>query len=287
MKFIAIDFETANANRHSPCELGMVKVEDFKIIEKKSFLIRPKDNSFDFFNTKIHGIDESMVADAPEFDKIYNELKADLESYPILMHNASFDISVLRSTLKLYDIEFPFLNYSCTYRMAKECLPGQLSYKLNSICAHLNIPLEHHRALNDAVACAQVAIHFFQQNGVNDFSEIEEKLNLIPAKVKPETYIANPETFQKDHVFFDKTIIFTGTLDSMVRKDAEMMVKDIGGLTGKGVTVETNFLVVGETDYSRYGEGYSSNKMKKAEKLLSKGQDIEMLTEGQFLDMIR
>jgi DNA polymerase-3 subunit epsilon len=60
MNFIAIDFETANSNRYSPCEIGLVKVEDFKIVEQKSFLIKPKDNYFDYYNTLLHGIDESM-----------------------------------------------------------------------------------------------------------------------------------------------------------------------------------------------------------------------------------
>ena len=57
MNFIAIDFETANSNRNSPCEIGIVKVELLRS-DKKSFLIRPKENYFDWMNTEIHGIDE-------------------------------------------------------------------------------------------------------------------------------------------------------------------------------------------------------------------------------------
>lgn len=107
MNFIAIDFETANSERSSPCEIGLVIVEDFQIVEKKSFLIRPKENYFDFYNTYLHGIDERMVKNEPEFDKIYKEIKPYFESYPIIAHNASFDISVLRHTLDLYEIEYP------------------------------------------------------------------------------------------------------------------------------------------------------------------------------------
>ena len=71
MDFIAIDFETANSNRHSACEIGIVKVENFIITDKKSFLIKPKENYFDWMNTEIHGINEETVENEPEFDVIY------------------------------------------------------------------------------------------------------------------------------------------------------------------------------------------------------------------------
>lgn len=65
-----------------------------------------------------------MVKNEPEFDKIYKEIKPYFESYPIIAHNASFDISVLRHTLDLYEIEYPETIYSCTYQMSREALKG-------------------------------------------------------------------------------------------------------------------------------------------------------------------
>ena len=50
MKFVAIDFETANSERSSPCEIGLAIVNDFKIVDKFSYLIKPKDNYFDYYN---------------------------------------------------------------------------------------------------------------------------------------------------------------------------------------------------------------------------------------------
>lgn len=52
------------------------------------------------------------------------------------------------------------------------------------------------------------------------------------------------------------------------------------------VTKDTNFLVLGEQDFNKFGEGYKSSKIKKAEKLKLKGSDIEIISESQFLELI-
>tara|TARA_B110000211_G_scaffold205872_1_gene240424 strand:+ start:139 stop:1050 length:912 start_codon:yes stop_codon:yes gene_type:complete len=302
MNFIAIDFETANSNRNSPCEIGIVKVENFKITDKKSFLIRPKENYFDWMNTEIHGIDEDTVKNEPEFDVIYSKIKDDFENYPIIAHNASFDISVLRRTLDLYDIPYPRTEYTCTYQMAKSSLEGCLSYRLDAISKFLDIKLDHHRALSDANACAEIAIKLFNDKSITDFSQIKDIFKIRTGELnddgyKPSLSIRNKgykisdleyeENLQPENPFFERNIVFTGTLTSMVRREAQIKVLELGGKCSSGVNNSTNFLIVGEQDYSRYGEGSKSSKMKKADNLLSKGQEIELLSENQFIEMIQ
>ena len=303
MDFIAIDFETANSNRNSPCEIGIVKVENFEITEKRSFLIRPKENYFDWMNTQIHGIDEGTVENEPEFDVIYSKIKNDFENYPILAHNASFDISVLRHTLDLYELPYPKTKYTCTYQMSKTSLKGCLSYRLDAISKFLNIKLEHHRALSDANACAEIAIKLFKDNSISDFNQIKDVFRirtgeLINGGYKPSLTIHKnkggykisdlefEEKFQSENPFFEKHVVFTGTLSSMPRKEAQVKVLEIGGKCSGGINNSTNFLIVGDQDYNRYGEGFKSSKLKKAEKLLNNGNEIELLSESQFLEMI-
>ena len=303
MKFIAIDFETANSNRNSACEIGLVKVEDFKIIEEKQFLIKPEPNDFDYFNTMIHGISEKDVENEPCFDEIYNNLKEDFNNYPIIAHNASFDISVLRHCLEQYSIKFPTTSYSCTYQISKKYFKDVISYKLNAIADMLNIELEHHRALSDARACAEIAIHIFKNENINSFDLIEDNFNLKVGKLfeggykpsitkhKSTSYkISDLEfenKFDEENIFFSKNVVFTGTLESMVRKDAQVKVLEIGGECQSNVTSDTNFLIFGEQDYDKFGEGFKSSKIKKAEKLKLKGSDIELLSESQFLEHIK
>ena len=68
-KFVAIDFETANADLASICQVGIVTFEYGQAIETWGSLVNPQDN-FDWINVDIHGIDENAVKDAPTFHQI-------------------------------------------------------------------------------------------------------------------------------------------------------------------------------------------------------------------------
>ena len=57
MDFVTIDFETATAQRDSPCEIGLTFVENFRIVDSKSWLIKPLYEEFNSFNISIHGIE--------------------------------------------------------------------------------------------------------------------------------------------------------------------------------------------------------------------------------------
>ena len=105
MNFIAIDFETANEKRASACSLGITVVKNNKIIEEKYWLIKPKPFRFESRNIIIHGIREEDVINEKEFDELWPEIKPYLENNLVIAHNASFDFSVLRNTLDLYNLE--------------------------------------------------------------------------------------------------------------------------------------------------------------------------------------
>ena len=107
MDFVAIDFEAANEKRCSPCSIGIALVEDSKISATYHHLIGAHKGHF-YFNTineLIHGISEEDVEEEPEFDALCPWLKSILCDHIVVAHNASFDFSVLRNTLSLYEIE--------------------------------------------------------------------------------------------------------------------------------------------------------------------------------------
>ena len=56
INFIAIDFETATAKRSSICEAGICVVKGGKVVETKSWLVRPEDNRYSYWNMQVHGI---------------------------------------------------------------------------------------------------------------------------------------------------------------------------------------------------------------------------------------
>lgn len=155
--FIAIDFETANNYRDSACAIGLVRVENGDIVAREMRLIDPK-VPFEWFCINVHGLTEKDVIDAPLFNEVWEELAPFLEDAEfIVAHNARFDKSVLYKSCDRYNIPHPKHNFTCSIKAAKHCwkLP---SYTLNKVCSHLDIELNHHEALSDATACAEIMI---------------------------------------------------------------------------------------------------------------------------------
>lgn len=304
MEFITIDFETATAQRDSPCEIGLTFVQNGKIVDTKSWLIKPMYDKFDDFNTLIHGIKPEDVADKPEFNELWSEIKSLVENKFLIAHNAGFDISVLRKTLEAYKLPFPSLNYSCSYIFSKKVWQGLPAYDLKTLCKINNIDLIHHRAGPDSKATAELALKAFKIADVSSYEDFPEKLKTIVGqlyeggykpsetkreykreyKVKDIVKIVGDQTkHNPDSIFYGRTVVFTGTLSSMVRVEAQQLIADIGGILGNSVTKETDFLIVGQQDYRVVGDDGMSNKQEKAIKLIKDGAMLEIISEDDFL----
>ena len=311
MDFVAIDFETANEKRSSPCSVGVVVVRDGKAAQSFYTLIKPRDCRFSEYNTRIHGITVEDVRDEPEFPEVWPNLKKLVESGIVVAHNASFDMSVIRSTLSEYGLAFPEITYSCTRIIAKATWPGLISYRLTMVARLLSIEFEHHQALADAGVCAEITRRACQETNSRTLDELAKHLGLshgqifetgdyYPAgawrsatsrggsgRIDIHAIRSSTERVDANHPFFARTFAFTGTLESMSRQQAMQAVVDLGGQVGNGVTKQTNFLVVGDQDYRKFAAGQTkSSKMRKAEALLAKDQDIEIITEQDFLQML-
>lgn len=158
--FIAIDFETANEKRYSPCSMGIVKIENGFITENRYFLIRPPEMRFNPRNIAVHGIMPEEVRNQQEFDELWSVIQPYFEGANVIAHNAAFDISVLRQTLEYYDIPLPNINYYCTLKMSKKIWPDAPSHKLDYLAKQIGVQFSHHHALEDAEAAACLALHF-------------------------------------------------------------------------------------------------------------------------------
>jgi len=156
--FAAIDFETANRESNSACSVGLVKVVNGEIIAKECRLINPQTYFIDEFISK-HHITPEDVKDAPLFDKVWQELSPLLDGAEfIAAHNADFDRDVLYNCCDKYKITPPAQKFVCTVKIARACWKLKAA-ALNNVCDHLGIKLNHHEALSDALACAQIVIN--------------------------------------------------------------------------------------------------------------------------------
>lgn len=306
MHYFAIDFETANSSRASACALGIIEVKDGNILNKWDYLINPEEH-FDEFNIYIHGISSDMVKDKPTFPNIWSEVKQILTNQIIIAHNASFDISVLRHVLNKYDIEYPTFRYSCTRILSKKTWTNLINYKLGTIAEMLDIKFIHHNACEDAIASSKILEEIISINSIEDFEELHNNLKVrigmifpnsykpcevkgssysIKEYIKPKDIIPELDEFDINHPLYNKGIAFTGTLTSMTRKDAAQLAVNKGAFYCGTVNKNTNYLVIGVQDYSRFADGLKSSKLIKAEGLISKNQDLEIIDENEFLTLL-
>lgn len=194
MDFTAIDFETASSDRTSVCSLGWCVVKDNIITERREILIKPDPFKFNEYNTKINGITPEMVWDKPTFDMYWDKIRPYIENRMVIAHNASFDIHVLCSTLEHFGIEIPDFNYMCTVVLSQKAYPELPSHKLNNLAEALGIDFNHHRAYDDAYACAAAFLRIAEDYSLESFEEIEECFGVARGTVVRGTGIASKKT---------------------------------------------------------------------------------------------
>lgn len=305
MTFTTLDFETATSNRNSACEIGVTWVNDGVIGRTEAFLIQPPDNEYDYFNTSIHGLDSHDTALAPGFGEVWNDLAPKLHGQVLVAHNTGFDISVLRQSLDYCDVDHPVLEFACSYALSKRILKGLPSYSLDSLCAHHGIQLTHHRAGPDSRATAELMLHLFSQSASTTIHDLVTEHTYKIGSLGPGTYsgclakrnkeyqyrpslkiVGDPTKHRPESAFYGKGVAFTGTMSSMTRHEATQLVADIGATVQSGVSSKTEYLVVGQQDYRRLGESGMSSKQTKAMKLVADGQQLEVLSEDAFLQLL-
>jgi len=310
MKFTAIDFETANADRGSACAVGLVMVDNGEVIGKVRQLIRPDPLFFDPFNVSIHGISEADVVNAPTFSEFWPTLWFNV-SGPLVAHNAAFDMSVLRRALESAGIGYPETDYFCTMVLSRLVWPQYPTYALAHIANSLGISFQHHDAEEDALACALIAIAACKQVNVPSLYNLKDNCGLRighlcasgycpcglpiaprihlhpPKKLKASDIAPSSSAPNENHPCFEMAFVFTGALSSMQRKDAMQGVVDHGGICHDSIKNDTDYLVIGQDGFRGYQTGFKSSKILKAEQMRTDGIPIEILSEADFLCMLR
>ena len=319
MDFVAIDFETANRNWNSACEIGLVVVEGGRVVDTHRRLIRPTPNRFDAGNVRIHKIRPEQVAAEPTFAGLYDELLPYLADRHLVAHNASFDVGVLLATAKLYGLPKPSLTYSCTVQLARRVWPEAPRYGLGVLSAFLGIDLDHHRALSDAHACAQIMLRAQRLFGAAHVDELLGEVGLrarsiddygasgragrarwswrpraAPQAPTPRTRVHNwPSHPRVKDIAFDaskarpghpahgKRFAFTGELEACSREEAMRSVLEAGGRCTASVTNATDYLVRGVPTWRRV-----TAKVRRAEALAAAGRPVRIIDEAAFVALM-
>lgn len=297
---LMIDFETATEQNNSACSIGLALINGTEIVKTESYLIQPPKNEYRTANINVHSITAKNTENEPFFDEIWEKIKHYFQSSEyITAYNARFDMSVLKCTLELYgidDIDFEYFD-SIPFS-SKVC--GGSNRKLNQRCETLGIDLDnHHDALADTVAAAEVIIKCMELKNVKSvqrylskyasisikvFSELDPTRNFGKSKfAKSDLNMINEIENDEDaeqHELFGKNIVFTGNF-SEHKEVLEAMASKKGAIVKGNVSGKTDIVVTGEVDLKVSPSGITT-KERKARELIENGKNITLIDELGF-----
>lgn len=282
MEFVALDFETANADMSSICQVGLVHFKDGSLQEEWKTYVDPED-FFDEINVSIHGIDETTVKGAPNLRDISSRICSYLDNRIAVCHT-HFDRVALHKASERYSLRMPTCTWLDSARVTRrtwdQC--AYRGYGLGNVCAILGYQFAQHDALEDAKAAAYVLLAAIEKTGMDlqEWLQRVEKPIGFPAQSYKISQDGNPEG-----AFYGETLVFTGTLQIPRRMAAEMAAK-IGCTVVNGVNKKTTILVVGDQDVKKLAGHEKSSKHRKAEKLITEGSQIRILRESDFKELV-
>ena len=282
--YCVIDLETTgyNAGWDSIIELCAMRVRNGAVSDKFVSLVNPNFPIPPFIEG-LTGISTDMVSSAPTLEEILPKYIDFIGDDIILGHNVTFDLNFLTcETARILKNSF-VNNYIDTLSLSRKVFPNTTNHRLATLAMELSLSSPAHRSEADCVTTKELYDLIYKtakENQIDPFSKNSTSSHLRAADIS-----ASTDDFDEASPFYQKICVFTGAL-SFPRRKAMQMVADIGGINGDSVTKATDFLIVGNTDYVPNLKGAKSSKLKKAEALIAEGQDIKILTEKTFLDLI-
>ena len=181
--YVVFDIETTGLSKEKEMitEIGAVKVADGKIIDRFSTFVNPQ-RPISAEITKLTGITDDMVKDAPTIENVLPEFLKFCEDTVLVAHNASFDTGFIRIAAERAGLGELHHTIVDTLELARALLPELNKHKLDIVCEHLGVTLNgHHRAVNDAEATAEVFIKFLDMLAEKKIFTLDE-INVLASR---------------------------------------------------------------------------------------------------------
>ncbi len=186
--YIVFDLETTgfSAIKDKIIEIGAVKVVNGEVVDRFSTFVNPK-RPIPFEITQLTGITDEMVIESPDIETILPQFLEFAGDGVLVAHNAGFDIGFIEQNCRYQEIA-PHFVYVDTVALARVLLPTLSRYKLNVVAKALGIPLEnHHRAVDDAKATAEIFMKFVQmlrEQNINTLKEVNQFGDMNPNAIR-------------------------------------------------------------------------------------------------------
>ena len=283
--YCVIDTETTGLSAYYDqiIEIGILKVRNNEIVDKYSQLIKP-DYEISSFISSLTGITNEMLRDKPKIEAVKSKVLEFIADDIIIGHNTSFDLRFLKAGFDC-DLENKYMD---TMQFARKLYPELKHHRLSDLTAYLDLYNNEHRALADCIATKK--LYDAMKNKMHaknlDIKDLWQYSSSFSGGININAIKARSENIDEHNFFYKKHVVFTGKLKKMVRKEAMQLVVDRGGILDSRVTKHTNYLILGDNSYNAVLKGKKSAKHRKAEKLKLEGQDIDIIDELTFYDIL-
>jgi DNA polymerase III subunit epsilon len=195
MVFLDLETTGATATKDRITEIGIVDVTESGV-ERYSQLINPECRIPEFIQG-LTGITEEMVAEAPRFEDVANDVLARLEGKLFVAHNARFDYGFIKNEFKRLGIDFR-ARVLCTVKLSRLLYPTEARHNLDALIArHGLIQSARHRALADADLIFQFWEKLHDDLDPDTLRSAVEKLSArpaLPSQLDPDLPEQLPET---------------------------------------------------------------------------------------------
>ena len=178
--FTIIDIETTgnNSKNGKITEIAIYQHNGQRITDSFSTLINPEID-IPFFITKLTGIDNDMVKNAPKFFEVARKIVEMTAGRTFIAHNVHFDYSFIKEEFKRLGYTFNRKTL-CTVQLSRKLLPGHRSYSLGNLCKDIGIEINgRHRATGDAYATVKLFEILIEKNKLLNESEAINNLKLF------------------------------------------------------------------------------------------------------------
>lgn len=290
--FTLIDLETTGFDTcfDEIIEICAIRVRNGIVEQTFNKLVKPS-FEIDEFITELTGITNEMLVNEPTICEVLPEFIDFIGNDIIVGHNVNFDINFIYDNNLRINNKYFSNSYIDTLRLSRKLLPDLKHHRLKDLIKYFEIPVDkQHRAQSDCESTLY-CYNKLKELAISAYGNVDVFNEKFSKKKQNANYDLKQITtsnleFDETNPFFGKVCVFTGTLEKMKRTDAAQIVVDLGGECGNSVTKKTNYLILGNNDYNPKIKDGKSTKQKKAEELKIKGNDIEIISENTFYDML-
>jgi len=291
--YVVIDIETTGLSSEYDeiIEVSAIKISDNIKVGSFSSLINPNRDISPFI-TELTGITNKMVQGKPTIAEAIPALHEVIGNNILVGHNVNFDINFLYDRYEKYStlpLENRFID---TMRISRKLHTDLARHRLADIADYYQIDLTgSHRSMRDCEItnqCFQKMKNdiIMQYEDIDKFKDYFYSKKVYPVVKEGAKQIHTDKVeFDISHPLYGKRVVFTGALDRMIRKVAMQMVADLGGINEDNITLNTNYLIIGNYDYCSTIVDGKSTKQKKAEGYKLKGREIDIISENVFYDL--